>query len=459
MTDHQCDVLVVGAGPAGLATAFAVSTMGDANVLLADAGLDVDKRQRVYNSHGRDDLVTGVGGAGLFSDGKLCLSLAVGGELSLLCSAEERSRLLDSVMRLLQIELPSEPVVNSIGLSGKLEQTTYPVVHLGTDGCNKRIQIVRERITCHGVDLRPEWTLIDIVQMQTADFCATFETPTGRHNVYSPQVVLAMGKTGAARENAFACKLGASSSPLPMYVGVRLEMDAADGKGLFQASDDVKLKLNFTDGTKCKTHCAAAGGAILPLFYEGLPLAGGHAYAARNSGRSSIGILWNGITDRSEGYRMARQLMERNAALTGERRLLVQRLVDYWQGCASFAGAVRSANPTTDLWSAGDLRKLLPFEFFGHFDAFLDELLVIAPQLGSPNTLLYGPAIEWWMNRVATDEGLQTEVPGLFVAGDGAGWSQGIVHAAACGFLVAESIIGRQLRADEFGPDFSNVAV
>jgi len=68
----------------------------------------------------------------------------------------------------------------------------------------------------------------------------------------------------------------------------------------------------------------------------------------------------------------------------------------------------------------------------------LDEL---APGVASPQTLIYAPEIKYYSARPAVDKNLMTTVPGLFVAGDGAGLSRGINVAAATGVIAVRGIL------------------
>jgi uncharacterized FAD-dependent dehydrogenase len=73
--DYQ--VIIVGAGPAGIFSALTLADQGIKPILLLELGKDLSERKR-RNSN---DMLCGWGGAGAYSDGKLTLSSEVGGLL------------------------------------------------------------------------------------------------------------------------------------------------------------------------------------------------------------------------------------------------------------------------------------------------------------------------------------------------------------------------------------------
>lgn len=441
----RTDVLVVGAGPAGLFGALGVlSADRDARVLVVDAGRDIEDRRHEADGARPSDLVSGVGGAGLFSDGKLCLDLEVGGALPGSTDRATRRRLLESVAAAFEVQVPSvrpevvERRARSAGGTG-LELSYYPVVHIGTDHCAGVVRTLRERIRGFGGTIAPATRLRELTACGRG-FTATVESSSGVRRVQSDKVVLALGKTGARMQQRMCERLGASINPVPMYIGLRIEFPQPTLARFFDGLGDPKYKLHLDDGTKVKTHCAADGGFVVPLYYEGLPLAGGHAMREESSRKSSVAILWDGVRG-TDSYRVARRIMQRTAR-KARGRLAVQRLGDYLLHRPSTPSAIRRARPSTSHWVADDIREILPDSFFGPFELFLCRLAEAYPEIFDDDALMFAPAIEWWMNRVDTDANLQTSHPGLFVAGDGGGWSQGIVHSAATGLLAAEGIIG-----------------
>jgi len=64
----------------------------------------------------------------------------------------------------------------------------------------------------------------------------------------------------------------------------------------------------------------------------------------------------------------------------------------------------------------------------------------VIPGIYSNSTLIYAPEIKFYAMKFETDRNLRTKIENLFVAGDGAGVSRGIVGAAATGIIAAKGI-------------------
>ena len=101
------DVIIVGGGPAGIFAALELSQAAGLNVLILEKGKDLDSR--LCPIWGKKDgcpscspcnLVSGLGGAGAFSDGKMTLSPQVGGHLKDYLGEEQTSELIHYVDKL-----------------------------------------------------------------------------------------------------------------------------------------------------------------------------------------------------------------------------------------------------------------------------------------------------------------------------------------------------------------------
>jgi uncharacterized FAD-dependent dehydrogenase len=463
----ESDVLIVGAGPAGLFAALGISATSNRHVTVIDQGSSItDRRQERAQGH-RSNLVQGVGGAGLFSDGKLCLSLDVGGQLESALSKSRKDTLIGSVESVF-VELlgrsrvrrsgnrdvaTASGVASAVGLHFKY----YPVLHIGTDQCADVIVRLCSLLERRGVRILDRTRLTDIDSHSKGGLIARIVSRKADATLMSNCIVLAMGKVGAALQSDLCRRAGARVTSRPVYVGVRLETDAAALEPLFRLAKDPKYSLRLGDGSKIKTHCASDGGEMLDLRYDGLPLAGAHNFSSPRTGRSGFAILWDGMRSVSDSYGMAKRLMGQIAVHT-DGRLLAQRLHDYRAGRATTPQALAGVSLSYPDCAAGDVRHFLPPEYFVAFDTFVERLARLAPGLLGRNTVLVAPAIEWWMKTVQVEPGsMETGVPGLYVCGDGSGWSQGIVHSAATGLLAAEGITGRAFSG--LGEDVNGIAV
>ena len=462
LTRQIWDVVVAGAGPAGLFAALGIASTSNRKVLLLDAGADIQQRQRaaLQGCDGVTDgseYLKGVGGAGLFSDGKLCLSLEVGGHLRTELGAEKKRCLVETIAKCFGVPAQHydqrfkhtteishlEQQALNLGLKFKY----YPVFHIGTERCRDVILALRELLLGRGVELLARCELESLAEAGEGLISAQVVLDSTRYQLTCRKLVLALGKIGASNQARLCQSLGIASTNRPLYVGLRLETSARNLAPLFEQTKDPKYSMEFPDGSKIKTHCASNGGQVLLLKYEGLPLAGGHSFRNLQTGRSSLSLLWN-IRGEREPYLFATNLMAKIASYTGG-LLLVQRAEDYVAGIASTEDHLAQMTLSNRLCRLGNVRDFLPRQYFDKLDSFLERLSHIVPDLLGKETVFYAPAIEWWMDQIdVQNEHMETARKGLYVCGDGSGWSQGIVHAAATGLLAAEGITGRALCDD-----------
>lgn len=458
VSESRRGALVVGAGPAGLFAALALAAAGVEDIVVVDAGPDIDRRCAAVDfsralGTGDPGYERGVGGAGLFSDGKLCLSLDVGGHLESSVDGARRADLLEQIAAVFSAVV-AENVWTVRGEEGDLRDSEaqaqasglgfkhYPVAHIGTDRCRDVIAELRSILARAGINFAAETELVDLA-VDGDDKVASLRHEAEIYRLRTAHLVLAMGKVGADQQVEICRRLGIGTTSQPIYVGVRFETDAEILAPLFSATKDPKYSAILADGSKVKTHCASEGGEVIELRYAGLPLAGGHNYSYAETNRSGFSILWNGLgTGGESSYRAALDIMRR-AAQAGHGGLVAQRFIDYQAGRRTSQAALAGIDLTCAAAAPSDLREVLPPEFFAAMDIFTARLESLIPGFIDDRSVAYAPAIEWWMDRVVVDEHFGVpEIPGLAICGDGSGWSQGIVHAAATGLLAAEGLTG-----------------
>ncbi len=158
LSEHDYDVIIVGAGPAGIFAALELSDSG-LRVLLLEKGRDLE--ERVCPVAGRADgclscrpcsMVSGFGGAGAYSDGKLTLSADVGGLLGALLPPGQLPELIEYVDSLyVRFGAPErvfgtgpevESLTNRAMLAG-LRLVPVKIRHLGCENCLRVLEQMR----------------------------------------------------------------------------------------------------------------------------------------------------------------------------------------------------------------------------------------------------------------------------------------------------------------------------
>ena len=189
---REYDVIIVGAGPAGIFAALELSQHGKLSIAILEKGPDIDKRVCAARLPGGRCihcqtcfLLSGWGGAGAFSDGKLTLSPAVGGHLPEIVSQERTAELIEQV----------DGVYIGFGASGPVHGTrtdviervekrcalaglrllSVPIRHLGTERSADILRAMRTELTRRGVHIADRTEVKDIracpISRQTVPKC------------------------------------------------------------------------------------------------------------------------------------------------------------------------------------------------------------------------------------------------------------------------------------------------
>ncbi|MFH1399824.1 MAG: FAD-dependent oxidoreductase, partial [Candidatus Woesearchaeota archaeon] len=121
---------------------------------------------------------------------------------------------------------------------------------------------------------------------------------------------------------------------------------------------------------------------------------------------------------------------------------ILQRYGDLIKGRRSTWGRLEKTyvEPTLKDVTPGDISMALPKRILVNLIESMEALNKVIPGVASDSTLLYAPEIKLFSARISSDKNMQTQIKGLYVAGDGAGVSGNIVGAAATGIIAAKSI-------------------
>lgn len=459
--DTSYDAVIVGSGMAGLLAAHELLRhMPQARVLLADSGLPLDERERHTTSQ-----MGGSGGAGLFLGGRLYVGPASipvpppgtspAGFRTILAGADyerkvrEVNALLDDYGARAPLRAaPDEPLRATIAAAeaaGLEYVTSYPARFLSLEERRSSLRELMRSLKERGVTFAFNARATPEESTQ-AGFRVRLkpgsEIEGHTRTVFARALLLAPGRYGAEWLVETTRRLGSSVVPLPSAFGIRLEVPAAVYASLTDINPDPRIQRTLPEDALIKTYATCPGGVVVPVTRYGALVASGIPLplAARTASTTFAVLVQPGAAGVREAWGGGEQVARRlNARAPG--RLVVQRLADVYAERPTTEGmlADNSVRPTCADAAPGALHDVYPAAFWYAVKDFLARMERLAPGIQTGDALAYGPAEERF-SYFPTDEQLQTGTPGLFVAGDGAGQSQGIVQAGVTGLLAGAGL-------------------
>jgi uncharacterized FAD-dependent dehydrogenase len=447
------NVLILGSGPAGLFAAIWLERMGVDRIAIFD----------------RNKYPAG----GLLNDGKLNFDYRVGIDLDELQIGRIEAQKLMHEVRQVFIEFPRCQQVTFVEDNKRIEgwkkvarehnvQFIAPEQwHYGTDNGKQIIEYLRgllshttfflgtEVISVEKIPLSP--TLIKEGEGGFSDTKYRFICRKNRKNEkYSGKIVLSSpGRSGAYWFRDLSKKIGVHNNFGPIDVGIRIELN----KKFYDPITDVVYDPKFIFQTRrhddrVRTFCTNPGGRVRIENYGDFKLVNGDALFDRKTKNTNFALintvfLTKPFSDTTEfGQMIARQFF-----LLGGGRPIVQRVGDFREGKRSskstFNSKLRHFDRCKATYNAvpGDITLGLPARIVDNLWESMKTLDKIVPGILHPSTLLYAPEIKFFDTHFPTNRYLETNIEGIFVAGDGTGKSRGIVGAAISGIIAAKGIV------------------
>ncbi|MCK9229563.1 MAG: hypothetical protein M0Q23_00485 [Syntrophales bacterium] len=434
----SCNVFIIGSGPAALFAAIRLEELGMEGIIIAD----------------RNSYPAG----GLLNDGKLNFDHRVGIDLEELQIDIGRAReLMESMKKILtgfphlrQVTFTDRhetvDVLREIAREQNVEFIAPEQWHWGTDNGKAAVDYLRNRLKKTIFFLGTEVISIEKAGKGIFDLLLQDGTRKFRHS--ARVLLVAPGRSGAYWFRDRARKLGIDNRFGPIDVGIRLELNRSIYDPVTSHVYDPKfIFLTAGHGDRVRTFCTNPGGRVRFEAYESFKLVNGDALHRKKSGNTNFALintvaLTEPFSDTTEFGRMiARQFF-----LLGDGTPIVQRVGDFREGRRSTRSTFNSKIRHFDFCKAsctavpGDIGLGMPARIMDNLWEALKKMDKIVPGILHPSTLMYAPEIKFFDTNFPTTADLETNMAGLFVAGDGTGKSRGIVGAGISGIIAAEGL-------------------
>lgn len=457
MGEQRYDAVIIGAGPAGIFAAIELVRARPAlRVLIVERGKPIAKRScpaRQASCVGCPTcaIMTGWGGAGAFSDGKLTLSTEVGGWLGEYTGVAALEQLIEDSDRLwlefgatTTVHAPDPEVTDRLVRQATLaEMRLVPmrIRHIGSDRSPAVLQAMHDYLTGAGVEVRTGTAVTRILASE--DRVQGVELDDGT-TITTGLVIAAPGREGADWLAAQARELGIGLVNNAVDIGVRVEVPAPVMEPLTDHLYEAKLiQMSHRFGDQVRTFCMNPYGAVTTESYGDIVTVNGHSYAEKRTANTNFAVLVSQqFTHPFHEPITYGTSIARLANLLGE-GILVQRLGDLRAGRRSTAKRIAESvvEPTMPAATPGDLSFVLPYRHLVDILDFLDAMDTLAPGVAADGTLLYGIEVKFYSSRLELDRSLQTKIAGLYAVGDGAGVTRGLVQSGASGLVAARAAL------------------
>ena len=327
-----------------------------------------------------------------------------------------------------------------------------PIRHLGTEKSHEVYERLEKYIENNGIEMMFKTTVADLivengtikgVKVKESKYVDDAKYPT--QDIYSDNVVLAVGRKGANWLVDMANKHGIETETGIVDIGVRYELPDEVMKDVNKYMYEAKFTGRvgpFRD--KVRTFCQNPSGFVSAEVYDNnLTLVNGHSYKERKSTNTNLAILVSHhfTSPFKRPIEYGRNVAQ-NLNDLGAGNIVVQRLGDIYRGKRTwdYELARNTVEPTLKSAVAGDITFALGYRTMVSILEFIRAVDKIVEGFGAPDNLLYAPEIKFYSNKVTINKQFETNIKGLYSIGDGGGMTRGLMMASCSGIQMARNL-------------------
>lgn len=478
MKNNEYDLIIVGAGPSGVFTAYELIELGlnkNKKILLIDQGKRVEHRTCPVSKVGKCvkckpycNITSGFSGAGAFSDGKLTLpnldsdTIEVGGILDEYIGVEETKKLMmytDEIYLKFGADTKLEGLenldkINEIAKKAKennLILANCPIRHLGTEKSHELYKKIQDYLLENNIEIMFETNVKDLIiedekvkGVIIEDMKNAPENPISS-SLYSNHVVLGIGRKGAAWLADMCTAHGIKNRAGTVDIGVRYELPDSVMENINKYMYEGKF-IGYLPpyNDKVRTFCQNPSGFVANEVYDNnLNLVNGHSYKDKKSTNTNLALLASHhFSDPfKEPIKYGINIAE-NVNQLAKGNVLVQRLGDILNGKRTWEHELKSNSvvPTLTTAVAGDITYAIGYRTMVDILEFIKAMDKVVPGFAHPDNLLYAAEIKFYSNQLIIDEKFETNIKGLYSIGDGGGLTRGLIMASSSGVQMARNL-------------------
>ncbi len=456
MADY--DVIVIGAGPGGIFSAYElVKANRGLKVAVFELGRPLDKRRCPIDGKKIKscvkcnicNIMSGFGGAGAFSDGKYNITNQFGGTLYEHVGKQEAIDLMmyvDEINRThggegTKLYSTANTGIKRMCLENGLHLLDAQVRHLGTDINYVVLENIYNELK-DSVDFHFESAVTGVAKVDCG-----YEVQLGNESYTCTDCIISVGRSGSKWMESVCSSLDIPTKSNRVDIGVRVELPAEIFSHLTDELYESKIVYRtekFED--LVRTFCMNPHGVVVNENTNGIVTVNGHSYEdpAKHTENTNFALLVS--KHFSEPFKDSNGYGESIARLSNMLGggVMVQRFGDLVRGRRSTERRIQENFVTPTLAATpGDLSLVIPKRILDGIIEMIYALDKIAPGTANDDTLLYGVEVKFYNMEVEIDDDLQTKCPGLYVIGDCSGVTHSLSHASASGVHVARHILSK----------------